>query len=87
MLNYRDETGTEVLEEDYPKVRKELNKYLEKKDEGAIIDYIIDFCEYYNYRIEEIAIMLKADKMFSNLLKQDCLFRGILANPRKIKEW
>ncbi len=84
MINYRDELVKEFTEEESTQIMLDLIDYIELKKEGSISDYILDFCNLYEYRIEEIAYLIKDHSIFKNILKQDCIFHGIFRNKKKI---
>ena len=86
MLNFRDEYFIDFKESEEIVLEK-LKKHLTLKTEGSLADYILDFCSTNQYRIEEIAELVKNDKELRTLLKQDCIFHGIFKNPRKVEEW
>lgn len=83
MLNYNDEVYAVLEPEDYVRVAKDLREYLEKKSEGSLLEYILDFCEG-EYRVEEIAEIINADKELKTMLKQDCYLNKILKLEPKV---
>jgi len=88
MINYEDEYYEEFPEEKSEIILNELIDFINNKGEGSISDYILDFCETNNYRVEEIAYIIAENKTFKNILKQDCLYRGILHTENdSIDEW
>ena len=90
MLNYHDELPVE-FEEDNQTILMKLLDHIGKKQEGSLSDYILDFCDENSYKIEEVAFLIKDNKYIRGLLKEDCIFHGILKNTRKavqkIDEW
>ncbi|MCK5535522.1 MAG: hypothetical protein KAI79_01780 [Bacteroidales bacterium] len=84
MINYNDEVYAILTPEDFPRVAKELREYLEKKSEGSLLEYILDFCEG-EYRVEEIAEIINADKELKTMLKQDCFLNKILKIVPKVE--
>jgi len=90
MINYGDESFKEFSKEEEEQILLDLITHIEAKTEGSITDYIIDFCNTKEYRIEEIAYLIKDNKTLSAILKQDCLYHGILRNetPKsKLEDW
>lgn len=86
MINYKDECVIDFKDPEEV-VLKQLKAHLELKTEGSLSDYILDFCDLNNYRVEEVAALIKSDKELKTLLKQDCIFRGIFKNPNKVEKW
>ena len=69
-------------------VLKELMEYLERKSEGSIMDYIIDFCHTKDYRLEEVALIIKKDSYLKKIIEMDCKSYKIFRteNP-KLDDW
>ena len=89
MINYKDEAPEEFKYDDQT-VLLQLIEHIELKQEGSMSDYILDFCGKYNYHIEDVADLVKNNSTIKALLKQDCIFRGILTTktPKvQIEEW
>lgn len=86
MLNYKDEFYEQFEDHEIEGIMHKLIKFVNDKEEGSIADYILDFCETYNYRIEEIAYMVKENKTFKNILKQDCIHHGIFKTENTLQE-
>jgi hypothetical protein len=86
ILNFKDE---HFIDFDIPdeQVLANLKEHLNLKIEGSIVDYILDYCDTTGYRVEEVAELVKKDKVLKNILKQDCIFHGIFENPNKLDEW
>jgi hypothetical protein len=88
MLNYKDEYYDDFDGADTDKIMAELIEFINNKGEGSIAEYILDFCETYNYRIEEIAYLVAENKTFKNILKQDCIHHGIFKTEKTVvDEW
>jgi len=88
MLNYKDEYFEEFSDDKKEEIINTLIEFINNKKEGSITEYILDFCETYNYRIEEIAYLIAENKTFKNILKQDCIYHGILQTENDgIDEW
>jgi hypothetical protein len=88
MLNYKDEYYEEFTDNEREEIASRLIEFINNKGEGAITEYILDFCETYNYRIEEIAYLIAENKTFKNILKQDCIHRGIFKSDKEsLEEW
>jgi len=64
-----------------------LIDHVENRTEGSILEYIIDFCNQYDYRIEDIGLLVKENKTFKEILKQDCLYHNFFGNTNKMEEW
>lgn len=73
MVNYKDEVYISFEESDQEEILINMLKYIDKKDEGSIVEYILDFCEANEYKIEEIADIIKDNKILKNILEQDCI--------------
>lgn len=91
MINYKDESA-ELFREPDDIIILRLIEHINKKQEGSMSDYILDFCEENNYHIEDVADLIKNNKNIRSLLKQDCIYHGILKNEKdipyqKIEEW
>jgi len=78
MLNYKDEIYTEFNEEDFDRIQEELRNYLGKKQPGSLLSYILDFCDVYSYRIEDVAEVISTSKELKELIRMDCIFHKIL---------
>jgi len=88
MLNYKDEYYNDFSNEDTEKIINELIEFINNKEDGSIVEYILDFCETYNYRIEEIAYLIKENKTFKNILNQDCIHHRIFrTESESLEEW
>jgi hypothetical protein len=90
MINYGDEYYIELSDSDIDKVLIEIREYLSKKSEGSMLEYILDFCDYKSYRIEEIGEIINNDKELKILLKQDCYHNKTFPrdpNIEVIDEW
>ena len=90
MINYNAEIeNTETFDEsDFPRIQEELRLYLCKKESGSLSEYILDFCEVYSYRVEEVAEVIQQDKELKSLLRQDCEHHGIFRTDKpKMEEW
>ncbi len=88
MLNYKDEHYDDFKDEDTELILNNLIQFINNKGEGSIVEYILDFCETYNYRIEEIAYLIKENKTFKNILNQDCIHNRIFRTENKsLDEW
>lgn len=85
-MQYRDEHSVPFDESDEI-ILTRLKEHLDLKTEGSLVDYILDFCDLNEYRVEEVAELVKQDKELRVLLKQDCVFHGIFKNPNKLKDW
>ena len=77
MLNYKDEHYDDFSKLNTEQIMSELIDFINNKGNGSITDYILDFCETYNHRIEEIAYLIAENKTFKNILKQDCIHHNI----------
>ena len=86
ILNFKDEYSVPFTVSDEV-VLEQLKEHLMLKVEGSLTDYILDFCERNSYRIEEVAEIIKNDKVLKGIIKQDCIFHGIFENPNKIEDW
>ena len=88
MLNYKDEFYEDFDDSEADEIMDRLIAFVNDKGEGSITDYILDFCETYKYRIEEIAYMVKDNKTFKNILNQDCIHHGIIrTETASMDEW
>ena len=88
MLNYKDEHYDDFKDEDAEEIMASLIEFINNKGNGSITEYILDFCETYNYRIEEVAYLVADNKTFKNILKQDCLHHGIFkTEAASMDEW
>jgi hypothetical protein len=88
MLNYKDEHYDDFNGVDTEKIMAELIEFINNKGEGSIAEYILDYCETNNYRIEEIAYLVAENKTFKNILKQDCIHHGIFKTEKTVvDEW
>ena len=85
MINYKDESVIEFSQEQEQEILMEMILFLERKLEGSIIDYILEYCEVNEYRVEEVADLIKSNKMIRDILEQDCVFHGILENKNKLQ--
>jgi hypothetical protein len=88
MINYKDEITEDFTEEDFEEIQSLLVNYLSKKKQGSLTEYILDFCEYYSYRIEDIAEIISRDKELKTLLKDDCVHYKIFrTEDNRIDDW
>jgi len=89
MLNYKDEINVPFLEDDFSRVSNELREYLSKKQEGSLVEYILDFCDYNSYRIEDVAEVISLDKELKTLLEYDCIHNKIfqVTSDVNLDEW
>ena len=91
MIQY-DDTPTYVLikEEDIPNIANALRDFLYFANDGALTDYILEFCSINNYRIEEIGDIIRKNSNFKHILQMDCEVVGIFrqldpVTPEEIK--
>lgn len=76
----------EEFREDESIILLQLLDYIGKKEkDDSILEYIIDFCQINNYHIGDVADLIKRNKNFKNILKEDCIARGILRDLKNSK--
>ncbi len=78
MLNYRDDYFVEFDESKSEEILDTLIEFINSKKEGSIVEYVLEFCENNQYRVEEIAFLISENKTFKNIIRHDCLYRGII---------
>lgn len=78
MLNYKDDHFVEFDESKSEEILDDLIKFINNKKEGSIVEYVLEFCEDNQYRVEEIAFLISDNKTFKNIIRHDCIFRGII---------
>ena len=67
-------------------IKIELFEFLEKRTEGALVDYILEFCEEYDYDVTAVGEAIKKDKTFRTMLEADCKQHKILKSDRD-EDW
>lgn len=78
MIQYNSETyGNSIDAKDFKVVFLQLNSFLKLKGSGSIVEYILEFCDTYDYNIEDIADIINENKIFKNILKTDCINQKI----------
>ena len=89
MINYKDELSKSFTE-DNQTILLELLDHIGKKQEGSIMDYVLDFCEVNSYHIEDVAELIKNNKNIRMFFKEDCIFNGIIRPKKpnsKLEDW
>ena len=84
MSDYKFKNFTDDEKED---LILKIIDHVESRQDGSILEYIIDFCNQYDYRLEDIGYLIKENKTFKEILKQDCLYHSFFKNKNKMENW
>jgi len=82
-----DHEFNELLDKEKDELILKLIDHIENRTEGSILEYILDFCEKYSYRIEDIGLLVKENKTFKEIIKQDCIYNNYFKTTNKMDVW
>jgi len=77
----------ELPEQEKDEIVLKLIDHIENRTEGSILEYVLDFCEQYEYRIEDIGMLIKENKTFKEIIKQDCIYNNYYKNTNTMGVW